>query len=62
MQIIIDGRPLQTYSAFRGIGRYVRNIVHTFGRDERAGFLFFRGNDVPPDSSQTRFSAPRPGA
>ncbi|MBE0664552.1 MAG: glycosyltransferase family 4 protein [Candidatus Aminicenantes bacterium] len=57
MQIIIDGRPLQTYSAFRGIGRYVRNIAQTFDRDERAAFLYFRGNDALPDSNQKIFSA-----
>ncbi|HUU04616.1 MAG TPA: glycosyltransferase family 1 protein [Patescibacteria group bacterium] len=57
MQIIIDGRPLQTYSAFRGIGRYVRNIVQTFGRDERAAFLYFRGNDTLPASAQKVFTA-----
>jgi len=57
MQIIIDGRPLQTYSAFRGIGRYVRNIVQTFDRDERAGFLFFRGDGVPSGIGNKIFSA-----
>ena len=57
MQVIIDGRPLQTYSAFRGIGRYVRNIMDTFGRDERANFLFFRGNDVPSGTGSKVFSA-----
>jgi glycosyltransferase involved in cell wall biosynthesis len=57
MQVIIDGRPLQTYSAFRGIGRYVRNIVQIFGRDERAGFLFFRGAGVPPGIGNKIFSA-----
>ncbi|MCG2812385.1 MAG: glycosyltransferase, partial [Candidatus Aminicenantes bacterium] len=56
MQIIIDGRPLQTFSAFRGIGRYVRNIVQTFGRDERTAFLYFRGNDTLPASAQKVFT------
>jgi len=56
MQIIIDGRPLQTFSAFRGIGRYVRNIVQTFGCDERTGFLFFQGNDTLPGSAQKVFT------
>lgn len=57
MQIIIDGRPLQTFSAFRGIGRYVRNIAQTFDRDERAGFLFFRGDGVPSGIGNKIFSA-----
>ncbi|MFH2107725.1 MAG: glycosyltransferase family 1 protein [Chrysiogenia bacterium] len=57
MQVIIDGRPLQTYSAFRGIGRYVRNIAQTFGSDERAAFLHFRGNDALPASTQKVFTA-----
>lgn len=40
MRTLVDGRPLQTYSAYRGIGRYVRHIKRMFGRDERVGFLF----------------------
>ena len=46
MKTLVDGRALQTYSACRGIGRYVRHITRIFGRDERAGFLFFREDDI----------------
>src|SRR5512136_1252888 len=52
MSLLIDGRPLQTYSATRGIGRYVEQIARTFAEDERARFLLFRG----PGSA----AAPRP--
>lgn len=44
--ILIDGRPLQTYSRFRGIGRYTKSLIDTFKNDERFFFLFFRGNDL----------------
>jgi glycosyltransferase involved in cell wall biosynthesis len=57
MHVIIDGRPLQTYSAFRGIGRYVNHVARAFGRDERAGFLFFRGRDSFPGIANKVFTA-----
>ncbi len=44
--ILIDGRPLQTYSRFRGIGRYTKSLIDTFKNDERFFFLFFRGNNL----------------
>ena len=47
MKILIDGRPLQTPSAYRGIGRYVGHIAGTFGQDSRCPFLFFQGDDTP---------------
>jgi len=47
MPILIDGRPLQTPSASRGIGRYVGHIQRAFAGDGRCRFLFFRGDDVP---------------
>jgi len=47
MRLLIDGRPLQTPSAFRGIGRYVGHIARSFGGDPACPFLFFRGEDVP---------------
>ncbi len=57
MNIIIDGRPMQTYSAFRGIGRYVNHVARAFGRDERAGFLFFRDHDRFPGIANKIFTA-----
>ncbi len=60
MSLLIDGRPLQTPSVFRGIGRYVGHIARAFGRDERCPFLFFRGQDVPAGSINKVFtSSPR---
>jgi alpha-1,3-rhamnosyl/mannosyltransferase len=60
MSLLIDGRPLQTPSVFRGIGRYVRHIAQAFGRDERARFLFFRGDDDLAGLERKAFSpAPR---
>lgn len=47
MTILIDGRPLQTPSAVRGIGRYVGHIARAFGQDSRCPFLFFQGDDTP---------------
>ena len=47
MPILIDGRPLQTPSASRGIGRYVGHIQRAFAGDGRCRFLFFRGGDAP---------------
>lgn len=57
MKLLIDGRPLQTYSAFRGIGRYVNHVARAFGQDERAGFLFFRGRDAFPGIADKVFTA-----
>jgi glycosyltransferase involved in cell wall biosynthesis len=57
MRVLIDGRPLQTYSAFRGIGRYVSHVARAFGSDERAGFLFFRGRDGFPGIANKAFTA-----
>jgi glycosyltransferase involved in cell wall biosynthesis len=57
MRILIDGRPLQTPSAFRGIGRYVGHIIRAFGQDSRCPFLFFRGNDAPEGIAGGIFTA-----
>ena len=60
MNVLIDGRPLQTYSAARGIGRYVNQIAQIFESEERADFLFFRGDAPPPPPSRRIFTpAPR---
>ena len=60
MSLLIDGRPLQTYSAYRGIGRYVNHIAEIFGRDDRVGFLFFREKTVPAAVATPVFtSSPR---
>lgn len=56
MSVLIDGRPLQTYSAARGIGRYVRQIAQIFESEERADFLFFHGNAPPPPPSRRIFT------
>ena len=56
MKILIDGRPLQTASVFRGIGRYVRNIAQLFDNDARCKTLFFRGAGVPPGSAGNVFT------
>jgi glycosyltransferase involved in cell wall biosynthesis len=60
MNLLIDGRPLQTYSAYRGIGRYVKHIAEIFGRDDRVGFLFFKEDNVSADVATPVFtSSPR---
>ena len=60
MNVLIDGRPLQTYSAYRGIGRYVTHIAEIFGRDDRVGFLFFKEDNVSADVATPVFtSSPR---
>ncbi len=46
MKILIDARPLQTYSRFRGIGRYVDQIIELFKKEDDVFFLFFDGNDI----------------
>ncbi len=48
-KILIDGRALQSYSKYRGIGRYTKQIIDTFKDDERFYFLFFNGDDIPED-------------
>jgi glycosyltransferase involved in cell wall biosynthesis len=57
MRILIDGRPLQTPSRLRGIGRYVGHVAYSFRRDARCSFLFFRGGDVPEDIGEAVLSA-----
>jgi glycosyltransferase involved in cell wall biosynthesis len=60
MSLLIDGRPLQTYSIYRGIGRYVNHIAEIFGHDDRVGFLFFREKTVPAAVATPVFtSSPR---
>lgn len=56
MRVLIDGRPLQTPSRFRGIGRYVGHVVRAFAGDDRCAFLFFRGDDVPGGAGETLLS------
>ncbi len=46
MKILIDARSLQTYSKFRGIGRYVDQIIELFKNEDDIFFLFFDGNDI----------------
>jgi len=46
MKILIDARPLQTYSRFRGIGRYVDQIIELFKNNKDIYFLFFDGTDI----------------
>lgn len=46
MKILIDARPLQTYSRYRGIGRYVDTLVDLFQNHDEFHFLFFRGDDI----------------
>jgi glycosyltransferase involved in cell wall biosynthesis len=41
MKILIDCRNLQTYSAFRGIGRYTRQLIRVCRDDPGCFFLFF---------------------
>lgn len=41
MKILIDCRCLQTYSAYRGIGRYTRQLIRVCRDDPRCFFLFF---------------------
>ncbi len=41
MKILIDVRPLQTYSKFRGIGRYTNLLVQLFGSNKDCYFLLF---------------------
>ncbi len=48
-KILIDARALQTYSKYRGIGRYARQTIDIFKEDKRFNFLFFEGDDIPSD-------------
>ena len=51
MKILVDARPLQTYSRYRGIGRYVNQIIESFKNDPDFYFLFFPGEDVDERSN-----------
>lgn len=53
MKILIDGRALQTYSRYRGIGRYVNQLLDIFGKDPRFTFLFFKNKEIPGSSNHT---------
>ncbi|MCK4836500.1 MAG: glycosyltransferase family 4 protein [Candidatus Aminicenantes bacterium] len=55
MKTLIDCRPLQTYSAFRGIGRYARQLIHGFNEDEWAYFLFFSEKGYWPELKRKVF-------
>ncbi len=61
MKILIDARALQTYSAFRGIGRYIRHIIRSVGsEDDDCGFLFFKEKKQRPETDRAVFtSSPR---
>jgi glycosyltransferase involved in cell wall biosynthesis len=52
-KILIDGRALQTYSKYRGIGRYTKQIIELFKDNDDFVFLFFGGNDIPSDINNT---------
>ncbi len=59
MPVLIDGRPLQTASAWRGIGRYVGHVLGRFQGDGRCRFLFFRGAGAPALANAVPASSPR---
>ncbi len=40
--ILIDGRPLQTFSKYRGIGRFTKGILDSFREHNKFYFLFFK--------------------
>jgi len=62
MKILIDARPLQTYSRFRGIGRYVNELIHVFKDHPDVYFLFFSGNvGDPRPGNVITVSMPRRG-
>ncbi|MEN8154153.1 MAG: glycosyltransferase family 1 protein [Acidobacteriota bacterium] len=62
MKILIDARPLQTYSRYRGIGRYVNQIIEIFKNDPDFYFLFFKGEDIDKRSKNRIFiKTPRRG-
>ncbi|MEN8153017.1 MAG: glycosyltransferase family 1 protein [Acidobacteriota bacterium] len=46
MKILVDARPLQTYSRFRGIGRYVNHIIELFREDPEVFFLWFKDKNI----------------
>lgn len=49
MKILIDGRAMQTYSAFRGIGRYINQLIDMFHNEASHYFLFFKEENYRPD-------------
>ena len=55
MKILIDGRALQTYSAFRGIGRYTRQLIDIFKNDRTFHFLFFNEKNYRPELERKLF-------
>jgi len=60
MKILIDGRALQTYSAFRGIGRYVNQLIDIFHDEASHYYLFFKEENYRPDLERKLFlKAPR---
>jgi glycosyltransferase involved in cell wall biosynthesis len=60
MKILIDGRAMQTYSAFRGIGRYVNQLIDLFHFESSFHFLFFREDNYRPELERKLFlKAPR---
>ena len=60
MRFAIDGRALQTYSAFRGIGRHVRQLIDVFRGDPRCHFIFFSEQGFRPRLERKLFlKAPR---
>lgn len=60
MKILIDCRSLQTYSAFRGIGRYTRQLIDIFRNDRLFHFLFFNAKHYRPELERKIFlNSPR---
>ncbi len=56
--ILIDGRPLQTYSRYRGIGRYTQSLIETFKNNNQFSFLFFKDYDYNFKNS-VKISSPK---
>ncbi len=56
--ILIDGRPLQTYSKYRGIGRYTKSLIETFENYNQFFFLFFKNHDYNFNNS-VNISSPK---
>lgn len=46
MRILVDARPLQTYSRYRGIGRYVNQIIELFKNEPDFYFLYFKEDNI----------------
>ncbi len=62
MKILIDARPVQTYSRYRGIGRYVNRIIEIFKNDPDFYFLFFKEKNVNERPENSIFiNTPRRG-